>query len=178
VTLEALTERLLSADAAGVVRLNAAVRTSRAARTLTNRGASGLAGVEVLLMAGLALGGRGSSAARMLAAVALVYLASEASGALWQRRRPFAQLSQVEALVPHGGKRSFPSRHVASGLAMAVIGWAAHPRLGLTMAALAGTLGISRIAAGLHYPSDVLAGVALGSAIGWLLRDQSYGQRP
>jgi undecaprenyl-diphosphatase len=160
----------LAADDTIAARLNAAARASRTARTLTSRSATGLAGVEVLLMGGLALGGRRDSAARMLAAVALVYLASEALGALWPRRRPFARLGQVAALVSHAGERSFPSRHVASGLAMAAIGASDHPRLGLAMAVVACGLGVSRVAAGLHYPSDVLAGAALGCAIGQLLR--------
>ncbi len=167
--LEAIAQRLRAIDDAGVGRLNAAVRTSRALTRLTSQSAISLAGVEVALMASLALGGKRSSAARMLAAVAMVYLASEALGALWPRQRPFARHSEVEALVPHAGARSFPSRHVASGLAMAAIGGGAHPRLGVAMAMVAWLLGVSRIAAGLHYPSDVLAGAALGGAIGRLM---------
>jgi membrane-associated phospholipid phosphatase len=170
VALEAIPRRLLAADDASVAVLNTAVRTSRALRRLTSRTATGLAGVEVLLMGGLALGGRRGSAARMLAAVAVVYLASEVLGVLWPRQRPFARLSRVQALVAHTSERSFPSRHVASGLAMAAIGGAAHPRLGLAMAGVAWMLGTSRVAAGLHYPSDVLAGAALGQAVGRLLR--------
>ena len=168
--LEALTSRLRVLDDGGTARLNAAVRTSPTVRTLTSRSATGLAGVEVVLMATLALGGRRGSLARMLAAVAAVYLASDALGTLWPRQRPFTRLSDVEALVPHAGGRSFPSRHVASGLAMAAIGGGAHPRLGLCMCAVAWTLGVSRVAAGLHYPSDVLAGAVLGRIIGQLVR--------
>ena len=170
--LEAVPRRLLAADDSGTAWLNAAARTSSTVRALTSRSATGLAGVEVLLMGVLALGGRRRSAARMLAAVALVYLASEGLGALWPRQRPFARLSRVQALVAHTSERSFPSRHVASGLAMAAIGGAAHPRLGLAMAAVAWMLGTSRVAAGLHYPSDVLAGAALGQAVGRLLRSR------
>ncbi len=158
--------------------LNTAVRTCRVLKSVTSLSATGLAGVEVLLMGGLALGGRTGAAVRMLGAVGLVYLTSEALGAVWQRQRPFARLGQVEALVAHSGERSFPSRHVASGLAMAVIGGRAHPRLGPVMALVAGVLGLSRVAAGLHYPSDVLAGAALGVTIGRLLRHTSYIQHP
>jgi membrane-associated phospholipid phosphatase len=161
---------LQAADDWGVERLNGAVRTAGVARNLTIGAATGLAWVEVLLMAGLALGGRTSSVVRMLAAVALVYLASEALGGRWPRRRPFAELAQVEALVAHTAERSFPSRHVASGLAMAVIGGRAHPRLGRAMTAVAWGLGLSRVAAGLHYPSDVLAGALIGIVLGRLLR--------
>lgn len=161
-----LIERLLALDEAAVARLNAVVHTSSVARMLTIRAATGLAAVEVLLMAGLAVGGRRRSALRMFAATALVYLASEALGTVWQRRRPFARLTQVEPLVAHTTGRSFPSRHVASGLAMAVIGGRVHPRLGLAMALVAGGLGLSRVASGLHYPSDVLVGALVGLAIG------------
>jgi undecaprenyl-diphosphatase len=142
-----------------------------------SRAAIGLAPVEVLLMGALALGGSMSSAARMLGAVGLVYVASEALGTVWQRRRPFERLARVQALVPHAAERSFPSRHVASGLAMAVIGRRAHPRLGNTMALVAVMLGLSRVAAGLHYPSDVLAGAFVGVVIGRVIRRVGYVQK-
>lgn len=150
--------------------LNRAARSSGAARGLVSGSATMLAGVEVLLMAWLALAGRRRAALRMLGAVSLVYVASEALGLLWPRRRPFARLSNVQALAPHDEQRSFPSRHVASGLAMAAIGHAAHPRLGRSMYWVAWLLGLSRTAAGLHYPTDVLAGAVLGSLIGRLFR--------
>jgi undecaprenyl-diphosphatase len=120
----------------------------------------------VALMLLLAIGGRRGSALRMLAAVCGVYAVSEVLGALWPRQRPFARLSEIEALVRHDAGRSFPSRHVASGLAMAAIGGRAHPRLGLLMSLVAWLLGLSRVAAGLHYPTDVLAGAVLGLCIG------------
>jgi undecaprenyl-diphosphatase len=87
-------------------------------------------------------------------------------GFVWPRQRPFARLAHVEALLKHDAARSFPSRHVASGLAMAAIGARAHPRLGTAMTLVAWLLGLSRVAAGLHYPSDVLGGAALGQLIG------------
>jgi membrane-associated phospholipid phosphatase len=158
-------------DDALVVALNRAARSSGAARGLVSGSATALAGLEVLLMALLAVAGRPRAAMRMFGAVGLVYVASEVLGAVWPRRRPFAQLSSVEALAPHDEKRSFPSRHVASGLAMAGVAHAAHPRLGGAMTAVAWLLGVSRLAAGLHYPTDVLAGALLGTAIGRLFRD-------
>jgi membrane-associated phospholipid phosphatase len=53
---------------------------------------------------------------------------------------------------------------------MAAIGGRAHPRIGLLMTAVAWLLGWTRVAAGLHYPSDVLAGIVLGRCIGALLQ--------
>jgi membrane-associated phospholipid phosphatase len=159
----------VAVDEALAVALNSAARSRRAMRTLVSAAASSLASAEVLLMAWLAFVGRRRAAVRMLVAVCLVYVASEALGVLWPRQRPFAARSDIEALVPHAGERSFPSRHVASGLAMAAIAHRDHPRLGAAMAGVAWLLGVSRIAAGLHYPTDVLAGALVGTSIGRLL---------
>lgn len=114
----------------------------------------------------LALSGRRRPAVRMLAAVGVIYAASELLGQLWPRTRPFERFEDITPLAAHSAGRSFPSRHVASGLAMAVIGGREHMRLGWLMAGVAWLLGISRVAAGLHYPSDVMAGVALGKLVG------------
>jgi undecaprenyl-diphosphatase len=162
----------LAADDIAVARLNEVVRRSHVASALVRRLATGLAPVEVLLMAALAVADRRpAAAARMVGAVAQVYLASEALGTLRRRPRPFARLPSVKTLVPHVPQRSFPSRHVAAGLAMAMIARRAHPHLGLIMALVAAMLGVSRVAAGLHYPSDVLAGGVVGVAVGrWLRR--------
>jgi undecaprenyl-diphosphatase len=151
-------------DATVVEWINAAVRNSPLWRALVAAGARWLAAVEVLLMVALAVAGRRRLAARMLASVGLIYVASEALGAIWPRERPFAERAKVEALAPHARGRSFPSRHVASGLAMAAIGHRGHPLLGKAMVAVAVLLGVSRVAAGLHYPSDVLAGAILAIA--------------
>jgi len=169
--LRGVAESMLSADAGLAVALNTRVRGSAVAAALAVGSASGLAALEVLLMGMLAVAGRRRSAGRMLAAVGLVYLASELLGLGWQRARPFARLSEVEALVPHSAQRSFPSRHVVSGLAMAAVGRRAHPGLGLAMSGAAWLLGFGRVAVGLHYPTDVFAGALLGSFIGRMLRE-------
>jgi membrane-associated phospholipid phosphatase len=155
-------------DAAAVRTLNRLVRSSPAVASACALIAERLAGVEVALMLVLALSGRRRSAVRMLAAVGAVYASSELLGQLWPRPRPFERLEDITPLATHAAGRSFPSRHVASGLAMAAIGGREHARLGWLMAGVAWLLGISRVAAGLHYPSDVAAGVALGRLVGAL----------
>lgn len=129
--------------------------------------------VEGGLMLVLALTGRHRSAIRMLVAVGAVYVASEALGVAWPRQRPLAgRATGVQPLLEHAPERSFPSRHVASALAMAAIGGTEHPKLGLLMSGVGWTLGLSRVAAGLHYPSDVLGGALLGVIVG------RYVQKP
>ena len=153
-----------------MITLNRLVRRRRGVGRLVGLAATRLAGVEIALMLLLAATGRRGSALRMLAAVAGVYVASEGLGSVWPRERPFARLEGVSSLAPHEPGRSFPSRHVASGLTMAAIGGREHRRLGVLMAAVAWLLGLSRVAAGLHYPSDVLVGAVVGELLGRYLR--------
>jgi membrane-associated phospholipid phosphatase len=107
---------------------------------------------------------------RSLAAVGAIYGFVEVGGLLVRRRRPFAAEAQIEGLVSHAPDRSFPSRHSASAIAMALVAWPASPERALAMGVLAAGIGLGRIRAGLHYPSDVLAGSALGGIVGRVMR--------
>ncbi len=142
----------------------------RSAGQLVGLGAEHLATLDVGLMGVLALTGLPRAALRMLLAVTLVYAASELAGQAWPRERPFTRLDDVTPLVPHTAGRSFPSRHVASAVAMALIAARHRPALGRLMATNALALSLTRVAAGLHYPTDALSGLLLGVAIALPLR--------
>ncbi len=118
----------------------------------------------------LALRGHRRTALRMLYAVCIIYLTSEAVGLVLARQRPFAHVSDVQELLSHHPARSFPSRHVASAVAMALLARDSDRRVARAMASVAALLGVSRIAAGLHYPSDVVAGAVLGLTIARYVR--------
>lgn len=83
------------------------------------------------------------------------------------RIRPYLADPSIHALIPAPLTiYSFPSGHTATSFAVAVVLTYGSPGLGL-IALLAATLvGFGRMATGVHYPTDVIAGALLGSLVG------------
>jgi undecaprenyl-diphosphatase len=85
---------------------------------------------------------------------------------LMPRRRPAADaLPDYRTLPNPPTSSSFPSGHAASAAAFATAVTIECPPAGAVIAPLAATVAYSRLHCGVHWPSDVLAGVLLGGAI-------------
>ena len=76
------------------------------------------------------------------------------------RPRPF-EVFRFEPLLDHRCGGSFPSRHSASALAIAMAAVSLHPLAGAVLVFLALLIGASRILTGLHFPRDVFSGYGL-----------------
>jgi membrane-associated phospholipid phosphatase len=77
----------------------------------------------------------------------------------------------LEGLPPLGGapsSLSFPSAHATSSFAVATAMTRVAPEAAVLFV-LAAALSIGRPYLGMHYPSDVLAGAALGAALGLIV---------
>src|SRR3954469_8662079 len=103
-------------------------------------------------------------AAGLSAAVGL--LVAQLLSRVIDRPRPFvADPSQVHLFVPHPIDSGFPSDHATAAFAIGVAVLLRHRVAGIVVLVLAALLAVGRVAIGVHYPSDVLAGGLLGSAV-------------
>ena len=88
----------------------------------------------------------------------------------YNRPRPFEVLDGVVQLVNHSGGGSFPSGHATFSFALATAIIFYYPKTGILFLLAAFSIGMGRIAAGLHWPSDVLVGALIGVGTALFLR--------
>ena len=84
----------------------------------------------------------------------------------WTRRpRPFASDVRIHAWIAPLDEFSFPSGHTLHAVAFSLVAVAHYPALAWLLLPFATAVAASRVVLGLHYPSDVLAAVAIGCAL-------------
>ncbi|MGW4228428.1 phosphatase PAP2 family protein [Streptomyces sp. NPDC004980] len=86
-----------------------------------------------------------------------------------ERPRPFNDHEGLEVLVAGKTDFSFVSDHATMAMAIGVGIFVANRKFGLYAIALALLEGFCRIYMGVHYPTDVIGGFALGTAVALLL---------
>ncbi|WP_258360673.1 phosphatase PAP2 family protein [Moorella sulfitireducens] len=98
-----------------------------------------------------------------LLALAGSHLVVKVFKSLLGRCRPYKVLPGARYLDRPWQDFSFPSGHTAASFSLAVIFAMHFPLLTWPLMAAAGLTGISRMYVGMHYPSDVLGGAAVGA---------------
>lgn len=89
---------------------------------------------------------------------------------LIDRPRPYTALGFTPLFPKDKAGQSMPSRHCFSAAAIAGAAWYVYQPWGLALAVLAVIIAVSRVVTGVHYISDVLAGLAFGAVfalVGW-----------
>ncbi|WP_030694183.1 phosphatase PAP2 family protein [Streptomyces globisporus] len=137
-----------------------------------------LAMVLVVLWCWWSVRGRGTLADSVSAVAGLVWAPLAAGIALLvnipirgfvERPRPFRDHQGLEVLVDGKTDFSFVSDHATLTMALGVGLFVAHRRFGLAAIVLALAEGFARVYMGVHYPTDVIGGFALGTAVALLL---------
>lgn len=123
------------------------------------------------IVAGLfATAGRPRTAGRVAAAGAAAWSVAQAAKPLLPRERPY-QADGAERLVVEPAGTSWPSGHAAVAAALAVtVGAGRGPFVRRLLDTTALAVGASRVYAGVHHPSDVAAGLGLGTLSARALR--------
>ena len=87
------------------------------------------------------------------------------------RERPFIRHPGITLAMPPLDRYSFPSGHTLHAVAFTWLAVERFPELAWILIPLSGLIAASRVVLGLHYPSDVLAGGAIGAALALLAQN-------
>lgn len=85
-----------------------------------------------------------------------------------KRPRPCDFLLNLKSHITPSDKFSLPSGHTAAACLMASMVSHYYPAFALLACGWAAVIGLSRVLLGVHYPSDVVAGMVLGTTIAFL----------
>ncbi len=91
---------------------------------------------------------------------------------VYHRPRPFALLQGVHQYIstsPSESFQSFPSGHTIFFFALATSLFMFNKKLGWWFFAAAFVMGVARVMAGIHWPTDILGGAILGILVGWVV---------
>ncbi|MER7378703.1 phosphatase PAP2 family protein [Streptomyces lanatus] len=102
-------------------------------------------------------------------AAALAVLVNVPIRGFVERPRPFKEHQGLEVLVSGKTDYSFVSDHATIAMALGVGLFVANRKFGLAGIGLALLEGFCRVYMGVHYPTDVVGGFALGTAVALLL---------
>jgi len=102
----------------------------------------------------------------VLAIAGTSFTANAVMKPLLPRRRPAAsELPAYQTIDNPPTSSSFPSGHAASAAAFTTALWLESPKLGMAVAPVAAAVAYSRVHVGVHWPSDVVAGAAVGTGV-------------
>lgn len=102
----------------------------------------------------------------MIAVPASVLILITAMRKIIKRERPYERFDTPPLFERDGEGDSFPSRHTASAFIIAMSGFVLSPFLGVGLLLVAAAIGVSRILSGVHYVTDVLAGMLISVIFG------------
>jgi len=101
----------------------------------------------------------------------LAYIIALIAGSLFYDTRPFV-VEHVQPLIPHQPDNGFPSDHTLLAMVAAATMFVYRRNVGVLLAVLAILVGVSRIAAKVHHPVDIIASIAIAivaTFLAWII---------
>lgn len=86
----------------------------------------------------------------------------------WEKPRPFVE-NNVNLLLERTDAASFPSGHAAFFFGLSTVVYFYNKKAGILFFIASFLISIARVFVGIHWPSDILAGVLVGIFSGWLI---------
>ena len=86
----------------------------------------------------------------------------------YQRPRPFSALDNVQQLLT-SNEWSFPSGHATFFFALSTAVYLYNKKLGVWFFVATILITISRVVAGIHYPSDIIGGAVIGIVVAYVV---------
>ena len=122
--------------------------------------------------------GRRAGIAMTVASLGTTYLVQRMVKPVFRRKRPHHGRDDLVVVGIRTTDESFPSGHSASSFAAATATAAFYPGVAPLVYTLAAGVGISRVHLGHHFPSDVIAGAAIGIGLGSLVASLLKTSKP
>lgn len=85
-----------------------------------------------------------------------------------RRNRPAQALPGFKSFVAPADQFSFPSGHTSGAFVVATTTGGLVPELAPVLFSWAALVGLSRVFLGVHFPTDIAAGAAVGGTLGWM----------
>ena len=166
--VDATVEQLQRLDRSASLQLNQALRYAAVRRVFQAVSWLGNGIVWYALMLAL-LARYGADAAQPVLHMIFVGVVGAAAYSMVKRGtsrpRPYRALQSIAAGARALDAYSFPSGHTLHAAAFSLVACWHYPALGAVLFPFVLLTAVSRVVLGLHYPSDVLAGAALGALI-------------
>lgn len=99
---------------------------------------------------------------------ALSFVAVSLFRSWWNQERPYEVYGFTPLIAKETKGKSFPSRHVFSIFVIGSTLYGSYPAVGVLVCLFGMVLALIRVAVGVHFPKDVVAGAVVGIACGCL----------
>ncbi|TGA97020.1 phosphatase PAP2 family protein [Sporolactobacillus shoreae] len=138
-------------------------------RTITNIGGAVAEILAVLFLLAFSHGRLHQTAVACAVSLTISHMIVQVLKKVFPRVRPYLALEGIKVPEHPLADHSFPSGHSTAVFSVVIPLIMYHPFLGIFLMPLALSVAVSRIFLGLHYPSDVLAGIFLGTVTGMIV---------